>query len=284
MNTLNKNKNVYKFIQYFLLIAGACVFITPLIWLLSNSFKSYNQIIEFPPKWFPNPFITSNYTDLFDPDNKNYLPMLTFIINSILVTAGVVIGTTFSTILVGYAFARLKCRFKNFYFVILLGTLMIPQSVLILPLFVVYKNLAWLDTLKSLIVPSFFGNAYFIFLMRQFLMSLPYELDESAYIDGASKLQILFKILIPLCKPILITVMVLSFIWTWTDFYSPLIFLTSENKMTLAVGLVLFRGQRRALLGLLSAATVISIIPMVVLFLVAQKYFVEGISTSGLKG
>jgi len=280
-NAIKKKINIT--IQYLLLIGGGLIFIMPLIWLVSNSFKPYDQIIVFPPKWLPEPLILDNYKNLFDPSNKNYVPMARFILNSILVTIGVVIGTTLSTVLVGYAFARLKCRLKNFFFVILLGTLMIPQSVLILPIFILFKNLAWLDTFKSLIVPSFFGNAFFIFLMRQFLMSLPYELDESAYIDGASRLQILFRVLLPLCKPILITIVVLTFIWTWTDFYTPLIFLTSENKMTLAVGLMLFRGQRRALLGLLSAATVISIIPMVFLFLGAQKYFVEGISFSGIK-
>lgn len=280
-NAIRKKLN--KTMQYLLLICGSLIFVMPLIWLVSNSFKPYNQIIAFPPKWLPEPIILDNYKNLFDPSNKNYVPMPRFILNSILVTFGVVVGTSLSTILVGYAFARLKCRLKNFFFVILLGTLMIPQSILILPIFILFKNLAWLDTFKALIVPSFFGNAFFIFLMRQFLMSLPYELDESAYIDGASRLQILFRILMPLCKPILITIVVLTFIWTWTDFYTPLIFLTSQDKMTLAVGLMLFRGQRRALLGLLSAATVISIIPMVLLFLGAQKYFVEGISFSGIK-
>jgi multiple sugar transport system permease protein len=277
------NKTIKKFIKYLVLIIGSIVFIAPLIWLVSNSFKEYNQIIAFPPEWIPNPFVFKNYTDLFDPANKNYVPIPRFIINSFIVCIGSVIGTLVSTVLVGYAFARLKSRFKDFYFIVLLGTLMIPTSVLTLPIFILFKQIGWLDSLKTLIVPAFFGNAFFIFLMRQFLMALPYDLDESAYMDGASRLQILTKILVPLCKPILITIVVLTFIYTWTDFYNPLIFLTSQDNMTLAVGLAMFRGQRKALLGLLSSATVISLIPMVILFFTAQKYFVEGISFSGIK-
>lgn len=274
---------IKKFIKYSILILGSIVFIAPLIWLVSNSFKEYNQIIAFPPEWIPDPYVIKNYTDLFDPLNKNYVPIPRFILNSFIVCIGSVTGTLISTVLVGYAFARLKSRFKDFYFIVLLGTLMIPTSVLTLPIFILFKQLGWLDSLKTLIVPAFFGNAFFIFLMRQFLMSLPYDLDESAYMDGASRLQILTKILVPLCKPILITIIVLTFIYTWTDFYNPLIFLTSQDNMTLAVGLAMFRGQRKALLGLLSSATVISLIPMVILFFTAQKYFVEGISFSGIK-
>jgi len=231
----------------------------------------------------PKPFIITNYIALFDSSNPNYIPIPTFIKNSILVSIGVVIGTIISTILVGYAFARLPCRLKNVLFIILLSTLMIPSSVLVIPIFKIYRDIHFLNTLKALIVPSFFGNAFFIFFMRQFIMGIPYELDEAAHIDGASNLTILFKILLPLCKPVIISIAVLEFVWTWTDFYSPLIYLTSESKMTLAVGLAMFQGQRQSLLGLIAAATVISIVPMTALFLGAQKYFVEGISFSGLK-
>lgn len=279
-----RKKNIITFIKYFVLIVGSIIFITPLVWLVLNSFKENEQIVSFPPKWIPNPFILDNYKDLFNPNNKNYMPMARFILNSFIVSTGVVIGNTLSSVLVGYAFARLKCRLKNFFFVILLGTLMIPSSVLMLPIFIVFRELNWLDSFKCLIVPSFFGNAFFIFLTRQFMMSLPYELDESAYIDGASRFKILSKIIIPLCKPVITTIVVMSFIWSWTDFYNPLIFLTSQEKMTLAVGLVFFKGQRKSLLGLLSAATVISVIPMIVVFFTAQNYFVEGISFTGIKG
>lgn len=272
-----------KAIKYFILIAVGAIFMLPLVWLLSNSFKTFSQIISFPPSLIPDPFITSNYTDLFNTASPNYVPIPIFIKNSFLVCVGVVTGTIISTVLVGYAFARLECRLKNVLFVILLSTLMIPSSVLVIPIFKLYRDIHFLNTLKALIVPAFFGNAFFIFFMRQFIMGIPYELDEAAYIDGASKLTILFKILIPLCKPVIISIVVLEFVWTWTDFYTPLIYLTSENKMTLAVGLAMFQGQRQSLLGLLAAATVLSIVPMVALFLAAQKYFVEGISFSGLK-
>lgn len=272
-----------KWLQYLVLIAFSVVFMLPLVWLVSNSFKTFSQIIAFPPSLIPKPFLTSNYTALFNKADPNYVPIPTFILNSFLVCIGCVAGTLFSTVLTGYAFARLHCRLKNVLFVLLLATLMIPSSVLVIPIFKLFRDIHFLNSLKALIVPSFFGNAFFIFFMRQFLMGIPYELDEAAYIDGATPFGILFKILLPLCKPVLMTVVVLTFVETWTDFYNPLIFLTSENKMTLAVGLAMFQGQRMSLLGLLSSATVISIIPMVILFFSAQKYFVEGISFSGLK-
>ncbi len=282
-SSLLSNKMFKKVLQYILLSLVGIIFLLPLVYLLSNSFKTFNEIIQFPPTIIPKNFLTSNYTELFNPNNPNYVPMPTFIKNSFLVCIGTVIGTVISTVMVGYAFARLPCRLKNVLFIILLSTLMIPSSVLVIPIFKIFRDIHFLNSLKALIVPSFFGNAFYIFFMRQFLMGIPYELDEAAYIDGATKLQILFKVLLPLCKPVLMSITVLEFVATWTDFYSPLIYLTSENKMTLAVGLAMFQGQRQSLLGLLSAATVISIVPMILLFFSAQKYFVEGISFSGMK-
>lgn len=283
MSKSRKKVFMVKIIKYVVLSVVGIIFMAPLIFLVSNSFKTFSQIIQFPPSLIPKPFITTNYTALFDSTDPNYISFPTFIINSLIVSVGVVIGTVISTVLVGYAFARLPCKLKNFLFIILLSTLMIPPSVLVIPIFKIYRDIHFLNTLKALIVPAFFGNAFFIFFMRQYIMGIPYELDEAAYIDGASRFTILWKILLPLCKPVIISVVVLEFVWTWTDFYTPLIYLTSESKMTLAVGLAMFQGQRQALLGLLAAATVISIAPMVVLFLAAQKYFVEGISFSGLK-
>jgi len=277
-------KVMVKTVEYIILTAFGIVFMLPLVWLLSNSFKEFQQIIKFPPSLIPDPFIITNYTALFDKANPNYIPIPTFILNSLIVCIGVVIGTVISTVLVGYAFARLPCRIKNILFVILLSTLMIPSSVLIIPIFKLYRDINFLNSFKALIVPSFFGNAFFIFFTRQFIMGIPYELDEAAYIDGASYLTILLKIIVPLCKPVIITIIVLEFIWTWTDFYTPLIFLTSEKKMTLAVGLAMFRGQRQTLLGLLAAATTLSIVPMVAIYFGAQKYFVEGITFAGIKG
>lgn len=282
MNTATR-KLMDKVIKYIVLTSLGLIFMLPLIWLLSNSFKEFRQIIQFPPSLIPEPFIIKNYTALFDSTNPNYVPIPTYIRNSFLVCIGVVSGTVISTVLVGYAFARLPCRIKNTLFVILLATLMIPSSVLVIPVFKLFRDIHFLNTLKALIVPSFFGSAFFIFFMRQFIMGIPYELDEAAYIDGASHPVILFRILMPLCKPVIISIIVLEFVWTWTDFYTPLIYLTSESKMTLAVGLAMFHGQRQSLLGLLAAATTLSIVPMVALFLAAQKYFVEGISFSGLK-
>lgn len=273
-----------KSVRYILLSAFGVIFMLPLVYLLSNSFKTFSEIIQFPPDIIPKHFLTSNYSELFNPSSPNYVPILTFIENSFLVCVGTVVGTVISTVLVGYAFARLPCRLKNILFVILLSTLMIPSSVLVIPIFKLFRDIHFLNTLKALIVPTFFGNAFYIFFMRQFIMGIPYSLDEAAYIDGASKLQILLKVLLPLCKPVIISIVVLEFVATWTDFYSPLIYLTSESKMTLAVGLAMFQGQRQSLLGLLSAATVVSIVPMVALFFSAQKYFIEGISFSGIKG
>ena len=288
MNTVAKNRpgfisktTLIKVIQCLFLIAGGILFMAPLIWLVSNSFKENAQIWTYPPVWIPKPVVFKHYLRLLD---HYYLPMDTFIINSFKVTIGVLIGNIFSTVLVSYAFARLKCKLKNFYFIVLLGTMMIPGQVILIPVFILYKYLHWLNTFYALIVPAFFGNAFFIFLMRQFMMTIPYELDESALIDGASNLQILTRIILPLCKPILITVGIFSFIWTWTDFYGPLIFLTKMDKMTLAVGITLLQGQRVAEVGFMSAATVISVLPLIILFFSAQKYFVEGITLTGIKG
>jgi ABC-type glycerol-3-phosphate transport system permease component len=189
-----------------------------------------------------------------------------------------------SCTLVAFAFARLQYPSRDFWFVVLLSTMMLPTHVTIIPHFVLFRILGWLNTFKPLIVPAFFGSAFYIFLLRQFFLTIPQELDDAATVDGCGIFRIYWQIILPLAKPALATVAVFSFISHWNDFLGPLIYLTSPEKMTIAVGLRLFRSQYSTEMHLLMAASTVAVLPILVIFFVAQKYFIQGIALTGLKG
>jgi multiple sugar transport system permease protein len=205
-------------------------------------------------------------------------------VNTLIITVGTCLGVTLSSSLVAFAFARLRFPGRDILFLLCLATLMVPSQVTMIPTFVLFKSLGWYDTFYPLIVPAWLGGgAYNIFLMRQFFMSIPYEMDEAAKIDGCSDFGVFWRILLPLCKPALVTVAVFSFVFNWNDFLNPLIYLDSNSKKTLALGLTNFVSLYGQDYHLLMAASLLISIPLALMFLIGQRYFIQGIATTGLK-
>jgi len=270
---------IYKTVLYIILISVGLVLVLPFLWMLSTSLKPSNQIFIFPPKWIPYPFKWSNY-----PEGWTILPFTTFLKNTTIITGLSVLGNLISCSLVAFAFARLRCHTRNFLFVLMLSTMMIPYQVIIIPQFIIFKTLNWIDTFKPLIVPAWLGYPFFIFLLRQFFMTIPFELDDAAKIDGCSALRIYWSIMLPLSKPALAAVAIFSFVGNWNNFMGALIYLSSAEKYTLALGLQLFQGQYMIEMGLLMAASVLVLLPIIIVFFFAQKYFIQGITLTGLKG
>lgn len=272
---------------YVLAIALSVMFMFPFFWTISTSLKTPVELIQYPPKMLPAEFQWSNYTEIWTV-GLNY-SFGRFFLNSAFVTALALIGQTATAFIVGYGFARFRFPGRDFLFAVCLSTLILPPHVTIIPLFVLFRNLGWIDTYLPLIVPSFFGGgAFTIFLVRQFLMTLPMEVDEAALMDGASRLGILWRILLPNSGPVLATAAIFGFINHWNQFLEPLIFLNSARKYTVPLGLWFLRHQEgQAGLpkdNLLMAASVLATAPIIIIFFFAQKYFVRGIAMSGLKG
>ncbi|HZG57049.1 carbohydrate ABC transporter permease [Paenibacillus sp.] len=274
-------ERIQALLSYALLIAGAIVILAPFVWMISTSLKRKIDVYVFPPEWIPDPIMWSNY-----PQALTTFPFGLYTLNSVTIVAFVMIGTLLSCSFSSYGFARLKAPGKDFIFIVLLSTLMLPTAVTMVPLFLMFNSFGWIDTFLPLIVPSFFGNAFFIFLMRQFYMGVPRELEDAAKIDGCNAYSTWVRILVPLTMPVVATAAVFTFMWTWNDFMGPLIYLTDESKRTIALGLSYFQGSARSSpeLHLLMAATLISIIPCVLLFFFSQKVFVKGIVFTGVKG
>lgn len=274
-----RKKIDFKKIFFHIFLFIICTFmIVPFLWMLSSSLKSQFDIAKMPPVWIPKPPQWSNYIELFKGQ-----PMLKFILNSIKITVSVVIGQLFFSSLAGYAFARIKFKGRNVLFFIYIGTLMIPAQITLIPMYILISRIGLLDTHFPLIVPGFF-YAFGVFLMRQFYLSLPVELEEAAEIDGCNPFQTYWRIMMPQVKPALATLGVFTFMNTWNDLIGALIYLTSVEKFTMTLGLALFRGVYSTKWNYVMAGSVISIIPILTVYFVGQKYFEEGITLSGLKG
>jgi ABC-type glycerol-3-phosphate transport system permease component len=268
--------------SYVVLTVLALVMVFPLFWMVSTSLKTLPEIARFPPVWFPWPAAWRNYVEIF-----NFVPILLYARNSIVISALYIIGNLLSASLVAYGFARLRFPGRNALFTIMISTLMMPLMVRLVPLFLLYRHLGWLDTPLPLFVPAFFGEAFFIFLMHQYYKTIPRELIEAARVDGASELRIWRSIMIPNSIPALISVAIFAFQRSWNDFLAPLIFLQSTNSKTLSLGLVAFTGgsgEAVAYWHLQMAMSTIMVAPMIVIFFFAQRHFVKGSVTSGLKG
>jgi multiple sugar transport system permease protein len=262
----------------------AVLFIFPFFWTAASSLKSASDVYVYPPIWVPAVLRWSNYPDVF-----HLVPYGTWFLNSVIVVVLQTLGVVISASIVAYSFARFRYPGRELLFLLTLGTMMLPAEVTLIPTYLLFKYLGWLNTLKPLWVPAWFGGGAFnIFLLRQFILSLPRELDEAAIVDGASYARILGSILLPLMKPALATVAVINFIFGWNDFLGPLVYLTSPDNFTLAVGLRYFDVTPNQPgvpeLQLLMAAVVMGTVPIVALFFVAQRYFVEGVVLSGIKG
>jgi multiple sugar transport system permease protein len=262
---------------HLVLLPLAMMMLLPMVWMLVTSLQTLDQTRHFPPVMTPS-WQWQNYTQVLQQ-----APFARWTINTFLVTTLVVIGNLVFCSLAGYAFARFKFFGHNVVFVLVLATLMIPFQVIMIPTFLIIRDLGMIDKLGALVLPNLAG-AFGVFLLRQFFRTLPIELEEAARIDGASRLGVLVKIVLPLSGPALATLAVVTFLWTWNDFLWPLIVLYTPSNYTLQVGLLNFQGAHSTNTHLLMAANVMSMVPVLVLFLVAQRYFIRGIATSGLKG
>ncbi len=270
---------VQQVLGYIFLTAIAFVFMIPMFWTISAALKTKAQTYVFPPVWIPNPVNWDNFARVF-----REWPFLVFVRNSLIIVFWNILGQVLSVSLVAYGFARLRFPGRDTLFLIMLATLMIPYQVTLIPTFIMYKLLGWINTYLPLTVPAFTGGPFFIFLMRQYMMTIPLELDDAARIDGCNTFQILFKILMPLCIPPLAIVVVFSFVWTWNDFFGPLIYLQDHMKYTVALGLNFFRGHVRVEWNLLMAASLMAVAPCLVLYFFAQRLLIGGIASVGLKG
>jgi len=278
-----KFKNIriiaWKFFLYLLMSLGTIIFTLPFLWMLSTSLKPSNQVFIYPIQWIPKPFVWRNYIDAW-----RSAPFGIYYLNTVIITVLTVLGTVLSSILSAYGFARLRFKGRDTLFLLILSAMMLPNQVTIIPQFLMFKFLGWLNTFLPLTVPAFFGPPFYIFLLRQYMLTLPTELDDAAFIDGCSKFQVLILILLPLLKPAVFTMTILTFLASWNEFFSPLIYLSEMKKYTVTLGLTLFRGEFVTYWNWLMAASVVAILPCLLIFMLFQRYFIQGIALTGLKG
>jgi ABC-type glycerol-3-phosphate transport system permease component len=272
-------KKFGKIIIHAVLIAGAAFLMAPLLWMFSTSLKSLGTVMVIPPEWIPEEPLWSNYAEIFQ-----VVPFGLYIRNTAFVTLADVVGKIISCSLVAFAFARLRWRGRDTLFIIMLATMMLPTQVTLVPQFVIYRYLGWIDTYFPLILPNWFGGPFLTFLLRQFFMSIPLELDDAARIDGATIFGIYWRIILPLSKPGLAAVGIFTFNASWNDFFAPLIYLHSRERYTLSLGLRSFQDQNYTEWHLLMAASLVAMVPVLLIFFVAQKYFIQGIVFTGIKG
>jgi multiple sugar transport system permease protein len=262
-----------------LLVVGGLIMITPFLWLVSTSLKEQAQIFLYPPQWIPDPVAWRNY-----PEALTALPFGRFVRNTVLITAITMVGVLLTSSLCAYGFARLRFPGRDAIFMVLLSTLMLPYAVTLIPQYVMFTYLGWVDTYLPLTVPVWFGGGVFnIFLLRQFFRTIPADLTDAARIDGAGELRIYWQVILPLARPALTVVAIFTFINTWNDFLGPLIYLSSHDNFTIALGLATFKGMYATQWQYLMAASTVMIVPIIVLFFLAQRYFVQGIVLTGMK-
>lgn len=278
--TVRKRKSQW---GYLLLHAGMILlgftFLVPLAWVVSTSLKTSGEVFITPVEWIPKSPNWSNYTEVFVR-----LPFTQFIINSLYVSVMGTLGSVISAIIVAFGLSRIRWPGRDALFGVLLATLMLPGIVTLIPVFIIFKNINWIGTFLPLWVPAWFGSAFYIFLMRQFMLTLPQELDEAARIDGASNFRILWQVIAPLCGPAIATVTIFSFLFHYNDFLGPLIYVSENDMFTLPLGLLWFQGRFGNFWHLVMAASMITITPVILLFFFAQRYFVQGTQFTGLAG
>ncbi len=268
-----------KTLAYAGLTAVLTVTAIPFLWMAFGAFKTEIQLFEYPPNLWPNPW-TNNFPLLF-----RAIPFGHMFFNSWEISILATLGALVSSAMAAYAFARLKFWGRDQLFIIMLATMMVPAQVTMVPVFIVMHRLGWIDTHLPLIVPNWVGWAFGIFLMRQFFLQISSEMEDAAKIDGANAFQIFLRIFVPLSKPVLATLAVFAFLYTWNDLLGPIIYLTTQEKMTLTVGIATFKGFQYNRFDLFMAGALISVVPILIIFVIAQKYFVRGITISGgLKG
>ena len=269
---------VRKVLLYVLLIIIGIIMVVPFLWMISTSLKEQYDTVKIPPVWIPNPPRWQNYVDLFIQQ-----PMLQFMLNTIKIVFFVVLGQLFFSSLAAYSFARIKFKGRTVMFFFYIATLMVPGQVTMIPTYLMFAKVGLVDNHIVLILPAFF-SAFGVFLLRQFFMSLPKELEEAAEIDGCNPFTTYYRIMLPLIVPAMLTLGVFTLMNTWNDYMGPLIYLTTPEKYTMTLGIAYFKGVYTTQWNLVMAGSVLSVIPILVAYLCAQKYFVEGIAFSGVKG
>ena len=263
---------------YTVLWLGAFLYAIPFMWMVRTSFMRLDKLFEDPPQIWPDPWIWQNYIDMWETG-----PFANWIVNSMILVALGMLGQTVISIFVAFGFARTQFPGRNQLFILILATMMLPGHVTIVPKFIMFRQLGLLDSLWPVALPDLFGQAFYIFILRQFFLTLPVELDEAAEIDGANLIQVLFRVVIPLSKPAIATVSVFNFINKWNEFFEPFVFIQTPEKLTLAVGIRWFRTQYGTEFQMLMAASIVSVAPIIIVFFFAQKQFVRGIALTGIK-
>jgi multiple sugar transport system permease protein len=277
--TIKRSHVVQAVVVYGILISLSVIVLVPVAWMLSTALKPQSQIFAFPPVSIPHPLLWSNFVDALTAE-----PFDLYARNTFLLVIVNVIGQLLSCTLIAYGFARLRFPGRNVLFMVMLATLLIPPQVTMIPLFILFRTLGWVDTYLPLTVPAFFGNPFYVFLLRQYMLTLPYELDEAGRIDGCNTWQILYKILVPLCWPPLTIVVVFTFTDVYNDFLNPLIYLSDPSKFTLAIGLANFVGHYSSNWNYLMAASLVFLVPLLITYYFAQRHLIGGIASFGLKG
>lgn len=272
-------RSLSKILIHAILIFATVFSLFPLVWMFRSSLMNSTEIFIVPMRWLPEKVLWGNFREALTAE-----PFIQYTFNTLVIVVLNIVGNVFSATFAAFGFSRLKFKGRDVIFTCLIATMMIPSTVLLIPQFVGWQALGFYNTYVPLILPAFFVNAFFTFMMKQFFMNIPKEYDESALIDGASYPRIYASIILPLSKPAITTVVVFTFMWTWNDFFGPLIYLSEESKYTLALGLQSFIGQYVSKWNLLMAASTVVVVPMIILFFFAQKAFIQGIAFSGVKG
>ncbi|PYI51034.1 carbohydrate ABC transporter permease [Paenibacillus flagellatus] len=278
MNTWSGGRMVRSVLAHTFLIGMGAFFLSPFLWMVSTSLKSDAELFLWPPRWIPSVLEWRNYPDAID-----YIPFFTYLGNSVLIAVLATAGVLVSCPLVGYSLARIPWRGSKALFAATLAVMMIPGQVTMIPIFITFKHLGWVNTNIPLWLPAFFGAPFYIFLLKQFFMGLPKELEDAARIDGASEFRIYAQIMLPLCRPALLSVALFQFLGSWTDYQGPLIYLAEESQYTMMVGVAAFRSQHGAEWQMMMATLVMITLPVILLYFLVQKAFIRGITFSGIK-
>lgn len=280
---MDKHKKMRTILYHSIVIIFGAVMLYPVLWMIASSFKPHTEIFQQAASLIPSSFNWDNYSVGWAGFGRVGFDQI--FANSLFVSTLNIVGALFSSSLVAFGFARLEFRFKRTLFACLIGTLMLPMQVTLIPQYILFNELGWVNTYLPLIVPAFVGGVpFFIFLMVQFIRGVPRELDEAALIDGCSTFGIFWRIILPLCKPVLVTVTIFAFMWSWDDFFGALIYLNDPGLYTVALGLASFLdSQGASSWGPLLAMSTLSLLPQFIIFLFFQKYLVQGIATTGLK-
>ena len=277
ISTLRLNRGLI--ISTLILVSSSVIMLFPFYWLIRSAFMTDRQLMTMPIIWLPTDYSLRNFVAVF-----NAIPFARYILNSTILVIINMVGTLASCSFIAFGFARLKFKGQRFWFALMLSTMMLPFTVVMIPQFVGWMAIGAFNTFIPLTVPAFFGSAFSVFLIMQFYMSIPKDYDEAAFIDGASYFTIYLKILGPLSKPVLCAVGVFTFMGTWNDFMGPLLYLHRQNLRTVALGLRVFVSEFSAQYNLVLAGSTMAVIPMIILFFAAQRYFIQGITFTGLKG